>query len=118
MKEMLIESLLVVVFIGVFLFPIAYSFYYKLQYKIVFIAVCYGMEQIIIALLVGLVSPLIILSIFAFSQLEANGSLESVRWLVVLTRFYEEYWYWFSPIILLILPALIQRGYPDVFIKQ
>lgn len=26
MKEMLIESLLVVVFIGVFLFPIAYSF--------------------------------------------------------------------------------------------
>lgn len=93
-------------------------FYYKLQYKIVFIAVCYGMEQIIIALLVGLVSPLIILSIFAFPQLEANGSLESVRWLVVLTRFYEEYWYWFSPIILLILPVMIQRRYKDVFPKQ
>lgn len=115
---MLVNTLFGMALVGILLFPAIYAFYFKLQRRVLFLASCYGLEQIITILLLGLVSPLIILKIFTFPQLEANESLESIRWLVVGMQFVEDYWYWGTFIILLLVPFMVHRRYQDVFVKQ
>lgn len=50
--------------------------------------------------------------------LEANGSLKGIRWLLVAMRFVQDYWYFGTPIILLITPFVIKMRYQDVFVVQ
>jgi hypothetical protein len=115
---MLADSLLVAALMGIILFPVIYAFYFKLQRKVLFLAACYGLEQIITLLLIGLVSPLILLRVFTFPQLEANGSLEDIGWLVETMGFFQDYWYWITPVILLLVPLSVHRKFQDVFVRQ
>ena len=115
---MLVSTLFGIALVGILLFPAIYALYFKFNRKILFMASCYGLEQIIMILLIGLVSPLIILKIFTFPQLESNESLESIRWLVVAMQFVENYWYLGTFIILLVVPFIVHRKYQDVFVKQ
>jgi hypothetical protein len=79
-------------------------------------ASCYGLEQIISVLLLGLLSPIIFLKIFAVPQLEANQSLVNIRWLINGLHFIESYWHVGILISLLIAPFIVHRRFKDVFV--
>ena len=104
--------------IALFLYPILYLFYFKLTHGLLFLAACYGLEQIISLLLIGLLSPLFILDVFAFPQLEANGDIENLRWLVTLTHYAGDYWYWITPVVLLATPTIVHKRYTTVFTQR
>lgn len=112
------DILIGIAILGILLFPVLYAIYFKLNRKLLFIASCYGLEQIILMLLYGLFSPMIILEMFAVPQLEANQYLENVRWLINGLYFVESYWYIGMFSILLIAPFLVYRRFKDVFITQ
>jgi hypothetical protein len=115
---MLVETILATVVFGVLLYPVVYAGYYKLEHKVLFVAACYGIEQIITVLLFGLLSPLFFLKTFAFPQLAANESIEGLRWLLVAMSFVEDYWYFGAIFLLLIAPYMIRRSYRDIFVVR
>lgn len=94
-------------------FPVAYSFLLKLENKLLFVFSSYGAETVIGVLLVGAATPLIILSVYMFPQLSAFNSAYS--WLSVPGKWIAEYWWFLSPVILLIVPRYIHRRYRAFF---
>ncbi len=115
---MLFDVLIGILVLVTLLFPVLYAFYFKLNRKILFMASCYGIEQIISVLLLLVASPMFILKIFAVPQLEANQSLENVRWFITSLQFIESYWYFGMLIILLVAPFIVHRRFKDVFILE
>lgn len=115
---MLIDILIGIAVLVTLSFPVIYAFYFKLNRKILFLASCYGIEQIISVLLFGLSSPLLLLKIFAVPQLEANQSLEYLRWVVNGLHFIENNWHIGIFFVLLIAPFIVHRRFKDVFVLQ
>jgi hypothetical protein len=113
---MLIEIIFGIAVLVTLLFPVLYAFYFKLNRKLLFLASCYGLEQIISVLLFGLLSPIIILDIFAVPQLDSNQSLENVRWFIYGLHFVESYWYAGMLFILLTSPFIVHRRFKDLFV--
>jgi hypothetical protein len=111
----LFEIIFAALLVGLIIFPALYTLHFKLRRKLLFLAACYGLEQIIFVLLLGLASPLILMDIFVFPQLETNGSMAGISWLAATFRFVEDYWYWVTFIILVVVPFPLHNRYRSIF---
>jgi len=95
------------------LFPVIYALKYNIDNKFLFIFSVFGGEIIIHVLLAGAALPIIILSIYMFPQLETYGiHLTPLNYSI---RFVNEYWFYSTPFILVILSLLISRRYEAIF---
>lgn len=114
----LLEVLLVVVFVGVNIFPVAYAFARCLENKLLFIMASYGAETFAGTLLVIATFPIIILNTYMFPQLEDAGYLVHLNWLLKLIDAAGEYWYVLISSTLLVFPPLIHKRYREYFETQ
>lgn len=100
-----------VVFIATLIFPLPYIFYKKGQNKLIFISAVIGSTTIIELLVIVACLPIIILSIFVMPALEHNGFTENISFLLVLSGYIENYYWFLTPIIHIAIALAIHKRY-------
>lgn len=104
-------------YIGVFIllcfiiFPLPYIYYKRGQNKFLYISSVIGSSAVIEILALLVVLPAIILLTFVFPQLEAVGLSKNIAFLFPLSDYVQEYYFFITPVLHVLMSYLILRRY-------
>jgi len=98
------------------LFPVGYAFALKVENKLLFIMASFGGQSFIVMLIMVASIPFVLLSMFAFPQLDFLGYMDNLKWLMDIAYFIGDYWwllFWTIPPT--VFPFILYRRYKGVF---